>query len=266
MNKVRIVGTMVVVGGLILSAGCGTTRPPVKETEPQVVMPPLEPVKEPVVVEVKPPVAEVQTKTYVVKSGDSIGLIAKRFKVPSKDVMKLNKITNANKIHIGQKLTLPGYVDLNAPAPARPKVKKAKPVVLSGDAYVVKSGDMLGSIAVAHKTTIKAIKAANGLTSDKLHVGQKLAMPKGSAPVQKDEPVAPADVTVPAGQDVTAPEVVAPVPPKSNEVLHVVEPNQDLPSIAVMYGVRAEEVIKLNNLTSPDVKVGQTLKIPPTVE
>jgi LysM repeat protein len=60
-------------------------------------------------------------------------------------------------------------------------------------------------------------------------------------------------------------EVVAPAP-KSNEVLHVVEPNQDLSSIAMMYGVRAEEVIKLNSLSSPDVKVGQTLKIPPPAE
>lgn len=266
MNKVRIVGTMVVVGGLILSAGCGTTRPPVSEPEPQVVMPPLEPVKEPVVMEVKTPVAEVQTKTYVVKSGDSIGMIAKRFKVPSKDVMKLNKITNANKIRIGQKLTLPGYVDLNAPAPARPKVKKAKPVVLSGDTYVVKSGDMLGSIAIAHNTTIKAIKAANGLTSDRLQVGQKLAMPKGAAPVRKDVTEAPAEVMPTENQDVAPFEDIAPVPLKSNEVLHVVEPNQDLPSIALMYGVRAEEVIKLNDLSSPDVKVGQALKIPPPVE
>jgi LysM repeat protein len=55
-------------------------------------------------------------------------------------------------------------------------------------------------------------------------------------------------------------------PPQSNEVLHGVEPNQDLASIAMMYGVRAEEIIRLNNLTSPDVKVGQTIKIPPPVE
>jgi LysM repeat protein len=70
------------------------------------------------------------------------------------------------------------------------------------------------------------------------------------------------------------PEAVAPVgavpvdviPPKSNDVLHVVELNQDLNSIAMMYGVRAEEVMTLNNLSSPDVKPGQTLKIPPPVE
>jgi LysM repeat protein len=65
---------------------------------------------------------------------------------------------------------------------------------------------------------------------------------------------------------VVAPVATDVIPPKSNDVLHVVELNQDLNSIAMMYGVRAEEVMTLNNLTSPDVKPGQTLKIPPPVE
>lgn len=279
MKNARMISSMVVVaGGLMLSAGCGTTQVSPQPTAP-VVMPPTTEVAPPVaprVEEVKPPVAEVQTKTYVVKAGDSIGLIAKRYKVPAKDIMSLNKIANANKINVGQKLTLPGYVDLNAPAPVKVhKAKKPVKVALSGDVYVVKSGDTLGHIAVAHKTTVKAIKQANNLTSDKVHVGQKLAMPKGSAavaPAAKEAPAAPAEGAAPA----PAVEGAAPAPvagevapaaaPKSNEVLHVVEPNQDLNSIAMMYGVRAEEVIKLNNLASPDVKVGQTLKIPPPAE
>ena len=48
--------------------------------------------------------------------------------------------------------------------------------------------------------------------------------------------------------------------------MHVVEPNQDLNSIAMMYGVRVEDMMRVNNLATPDVKVGQTLKIPPPVE
>ena len=256
----------------MLIAGCGTPKVDSPAVEP-VVMPPTTEAVTPVtkVEEVKQPVAEVQAKTYVVKPGDSIGLIAKRFKVPAKDIMSLNKITNANKIRIGQKLTLPGYVDLSAPAPAKTaKAKKAVKVALSGDAYVVKSGDTLGHIAVAHKTTVKAIKQANGLTSDKVHIGQKLALPKGSAKVEKApavEGAAPVEGAGPAveGAVPVAAEVAAPAP-KSNDVLHVVEPNQDLSSIAMMYGVRAEEVIKLNTLSSPDVKVGQTLKIPPPAE
>lgn len=287
MKKARMIGSMMMVaGGLMLSAGCGTTHVTPQEPTTPPVMPPTTPevvVPPPKVEEVKPPVvAEVQAKTYVVKSGDSISFIAKRFKVPSKDILKLNKISNANKIHVGQKLTLPGYVDLNAAAPAHKAHKKTTgtsksggksvAAVASGDTYVVKSGDMLGSIAAAHKTTVKALKQVNKLTSDKLHVGQKLVLPKGAAtPAEGKAPEgatpAPAEGVTPAQPEGAAPTEVTPPPaPASNEVLHVVEPNQDLNSIAMMYGVRAEEVIKLNNLSSPDVKVGQTLKIPPPVE
>ncbi|MEI6563731.1 MAG: LysM peptidoglycan-binding domain-containing protein [bacterium] len=279
MKKARIIGSVVVMGGLMFSAGCGTTH---VQTEPvmPVVMPPMEvvPTNDVKVVETKPePVVE--SKTYVVKAGDSVSSIAKHFKVPSKDILKLNKITNPNKIRVGQKLTLPGYVDLSAAAPAHKATHKktgkgsgkASPVVASGDVYVVKSGDMLGGVAVAHKTTSKAIKQLNNLTSDKLQVGQKLKLPKGAtAPaVTEGTAPAPAEGVAPAATDAAAPvdaSAVSAPAPKSNDVLHVVEPNQDLNSISMMYGVRAEEVIKLNNLSSPDVKAGQTLKIPPPVE
>ena len=58
----------------------------------------------------------------------------------------------------------------------------------------------------------------------------------------------------------------APAPAAGGAQVHVVEPNQDLNTIAMMYGVRVEEIMKLNGLASPEVKVGQTLKIPPPVE
>lgn len=233
MNKVWMMGSVVMVaGGLMLSAGCGTTRPPAQETAVPVVMPPTTPppVVVPKVEEVKPVVAEVTSKTYVVKSGDSLSHIAARFKVPSKDIVKLNNLSNPNKLRVGQKLTLPGYVDLNAPAP------------------VVK----------AHKKTAKTAKTAKTGKNVKKAVPAKETAPGDApaVPAVEGAPVAPA-----------ADAAVAPAPaPKSNDVLHVVEPNQDLSSIAMMYGVRVEEVMKLNNLSSPDVKVGQTLKIPPPVE
>jgi LysM repeat protein len=44
--------------------------------------------------------------------------------------------------------------------------------------YVVKSGDTLSRIARAHKTTVQALKAANGLTSDRVVAGQTLKMPE----------------------------------------------------------------------------------------
>jgi LysM repeat protein len=43
--------------------------------------------------------------------------------------------------------------------------------------YVVKSGDTLSHIAKVHGTTIKALKAVNGLASDRIIVGAKLKIP-----------------------------------------------------------------------------------------
>ena len=276
MKKARIIGSVVVVGGLMFSAGCGTTRVQEEPVGP-VVMPPTTEVVAPVEVKEEPKVeAVVESKAYVVKPGDNLGSIAKRFKVSTRDIIKLNTITNPNKIRVGQKLKLPGTVTLSAadvaPAPvtksahrktAKAAVKSA-PVTASGDVYVVKSGDMLGSIAVAHKTTSKAIKQLNALSSDRLQVGQKLKLPKGA--VAPAETAAPVDAMTPDEMAAPVAPAVDVLPPKSNDVLHVVELNQDLNSIAMMYGVRAEEVMTLNNLSSPDVKAGQTLKIPPPIE
>jgi LysM repeat protein len=46
---------------------------------------------------------------------------------------------------------------------------------------VVKAGDTLDRIARAHRTTVKAIKMANGLTSDRITVGRVLKMPEPRA-------------------------------------------------------------------------------------
>lgn len=52
------------------------------------------------------------------------------------------------------------------------------PPHISGAAvYLVKSGDTLSRIAKIHGTTVKAIRQANNLTSDRLSIGQKLLIP-----------------------------------------------------------------------------------------
>ena len=43
--------------------------------------------------------------------------------------------------------------------------------------YTVRSGDTLSGIAATFGTTVKAIKAANGLTSNVIRPGQVLAIP-----------------------------------------------------------------------------------------
>jgi peptidoglycan endopeptidase LytE len=47
----------------------------------------------------------------------------------------------------------------------------------SATIYVVKSGDTLTSIARRFSTTIRAVKSANGLSTERLTVGTQLKIP-----------------------------------------------------------------------------------------
>jgi LysM repeat protein len=60
------------------------------------------------------------------------------------------------------------------PLPAK-EVHKASAHQARG-IYVVKSGDTLSRIAKAHGTTVKALKTANHLSSDRIFVGKKLKL------------------------------------------------------------------------------------------
>lgn len=74
--------------------------------------------------------------------------------------------------------------NLTAKSPLTPPASKenaAAPAIHSatdGMIYSVKSGDTLSRIARAHGTTVKALKSANGLVSDRILVGAKLKIPE----------------------------------------------------------------------------------------
>jgi len=68
-----------------------------------------------------------------------------------------------------------------APAPtvAAKPVTVAKPAITSSKTYVVKKGDSLSEIAVAHNTTVKKLMALNPSikSADKIEIGQKIKLP-----------------------------------------------------------------------------------------
>ena len=85
--------------------------------------------------------------------------------------------------------TAPEAAPMNTLPEATPKVAPTAPTSATASQlttpastvpsrYVLKSGDTLSRIARAHKTTVQALKAANGLTSDRVVAGQTLKMPE----------------------------------------------------------------------------------------
>ena len=97
------------------------------------------------------------TNTYVVKSGDSLYSIARKYNTTVDEIKKLNNLSS-NLLSIGQVLKIPSGSSTNT--------------------YVVKSGDSLYSIARKYQITVDELKKLNNLSSNLLSIGQVLKVPK----------------------------------------------------------------------------------------
>jgi LysM repeat protein len=201
-------------------------------------------------------------KDYIVKSGDTLGEIAGRYGVSTKDLKDKNSLKSSN-LQIGQLLRIPSSqesqdsstdiiskdelketavlsekspLEINSEITVRPKDAPASE-------YTVKSGDTLGHIADRYGVTSKSIKELNGLKGDKLSIGQSLKLHSNaqtgdinkSAEISESKPL-PATYVVRKG---------------------------DFPGkIAQELGVSTKELIELNNLKSKSLQIGQVLTVP----
>jgi len=104
---------------------------------------------------------------YVVAKGDNFTNIASRHGVTVQAIIKANPAVDSNRMQIGQVLIIP------APAAKPPAPSLPEGTVV----YEVKPGDSLYAIAKEHKTTVKAIREVNDLTTSKIRPGQKLTIP-----------------------------------------------------------------------------------------
>ena len=106
------------------------------------------------------PSKEVTGKNYyIVKSGDTLYSIAKKYNTTVDEIKKLNNLKSDN-LSIGMELKI-----------------KEEPSSTNYIDYVVKSGDNLYSIAKKYNTTVDEIKKLNGLTSNLLNIGMTLKIP-----------------------------------------------------------------------------------------
>jgi len=177
----------------------------------------------------------VNAPRVTLKAGETVSTMAKRYGVPEKEILK----ANGGKVSPGQSIIIPtfgtaqnpaknaaGDIDLanRVPAPSREPEQKvavlpsrdktvgegAKITPASGGkplggTYTVKPGDSLAKIARETGTSVDQLKAANGLTSGVVRVGQKLKVANGVA-----DPVTTASVPQPAVEKPAAAKPAAP--------------------------------------------------------
>ena len=102
----------------------------------------------------------------------------------------------------------------------------------TGTNYTVQKGDSLWSIANKFNVSVENLKTANDLTSNLLNIGQTLKIPTEEKPVTGDYTV------------------------------YTISKGDSLYSIAQKYNTTVDDLVKYNNLSSTNLKVGEQLLIP----
>ena len=163
--------------------------------------------------------------TYVVKAGDNLYNIAKKYNTSVSVISKLNNLTS-NNLSVGQQLLIPtssnSSFDGSSEIPNR--------------TYTVQRGDSLYSIARKFNTTVTDITRLNNLAGTSLSIGQQLLIPTSSN----------------SSSDGSS-EI-------SNRT-YTVQRGDSLYSISRKFNVSIDDIRRKNNLSSNLLSVGQTLII-----
>jgi LysM repeat protein len=157
------------------------------------------------------PVAPVATEghEYVIVSGDTLGGLAHKNGVSLKALLEANPGVNPKKLHVGQKIQIPGSTGATASGGNVGNGATTESSTGEATVYTVKSGDTLGKIARANHTSYKKLMALNDMKTTTIRVGQKLKLPAPKEPAAEAPAAAPA---APVAQPVPGP---APVPAPS---------------------------------------------------
>lgn len=119
------------------------------------------------------------TDIHVVKSGETLNSIARKYHLQLNYLAELNNLSRTANVRVGQRLKIEGDVDS---APIKTETVAAKPQATSGratESYKVKSGESLNSIANRAGMSVSELAALNNLSARAgLQVGQTIQIPK----------------------------------------------------------------------------------------
>ncbi|MBN2568267.1 MAG: LysM peptidoglycan-binding domain-containing protein [Deltaproteobacteria bacterium] len=177
--------------------------------------------------------------TYVrhkVRSGESLSVIANRYKTSINAIVAANNLRSQHSIRIGTWLKIPsrGYVASGSTdtsgKPSTDQKEAAKGEIIK---YRVKRGDSLWLLAKRYDTTVSEIKRLSGLSRSSLYVGQI--------------------ITIRNGSDATA---------TTSTKTYTVKKGDSLSVIAERHRISLAELLRLNNFNIKTILYpGQTISV-----
>ena len=171
---------------------------------------------------------------YVVRIGDTPELLANVFQVDPQTFRQQHQLWYLHPLAAGKEIALP-----IPPATAAGRTRVARPtprLPASGRGaqeenalrYTVRRGDSLERIARRYGTTVRALRAANGLRGTQINIGAVLRIPTG----------------------------------RTETTLYRVQWGDTLGEIAQRYQTTVATLVRLNNLRSHQIQAGKVLRIP----
>jgi LysM repeat protein len=112
---------------------------------------------------------------HQVKKSETLSAIASRYKVSVAEIVKANRLSNPDRIYLGQKLIIPKKEASSAGTSSSSSSASGGSSSSSVYYYTVKRGDSLSRIASRNQVSVASIMSANNLkNANMIRVGQRL--------------------------------------------------------------------------------------------
>jgi len=158
--------------------------------------------------------------TIIVGTADTLDIIAKRYNVPSAEILRANGYGGPRVLQPGQQLVIPRRVAQAQPPALAPAPATRAAAALPASVHVVNPGDTLMSLSRRYHVAPAQIAAANNLpVTAQLKIGMKVSIPGGKAAAAAAAPApAVAEAPKPAAPAAKPVTVASAEPPQKARV------------------------------------------------